>query len=403
MTAWFSKKPRLTPRSQFPPEIVRAIHTMADDMAGTPKPENVPSEPLVAFQPGQNGEAAFYAAPEIRGSESVASSPAGASVETSPFLSDAPLPPVEEEAIVPQNTDSIAFPTPPSTREELAAAFLPNQEESTEISINSLEENTSLGESSSLQGGWAQYKKWVFLGLGIVVFLILLGGAWYWWQSRPKVTVPTTSTGVVKETPPTIDITVKEEKPTVTHYSATQPNLLSFDTETVTADSMTTEFLKIALAIKEDNLRQPVEFLIRDQNYNPLAFSRFVYLLNLNLPTDFLSTLDENFSLFFYLDQDRPRIGLKVAIKDKEAFTTALKKGEITLPRTLEPLFLDKTTAPKTGLTFRSSLYQEQPIRYANVDETMNLSIDYAVRENNWFIGTSQKTLRALLDQMVRP
>jgi hypothetical protein len=96
-------------------------------------------------------------------------------------------------------------------------------------------------------------------------------------------------------------------------------------------------------------------------------------------------------------------MGLKLTIKDKLTFTTALKTAETTLPRTIEPFFLDKTTAPKSGLVFRSSVYQDQPVRYVNIDGPMNLSVDYAVREAHWFIGTSQKTLRALLDAIAQP
>ncbi len=112
-----------------------------------------------------------------------------------------------------------------------------------------------------------------------------------------------------------------------------------------------------------------------------------------------MNALDENFSIFFFLDGTEPRMGLQVTIKEKEAFTTALSTAEGTLPKTLEPFFLDKTTAPKTGLVFRSGVYQEQPVRYTNVDPAMNLSVDYAMRGHIWLMGTSQNTLRMLLDQ----
>lgn len=405
MTAWFSKKPRLTPRSQFPPEIVRAIHTMTDDMAGKEKPEVVSNEPLVEFQPGQTGGAAFYMAPAIQETSVPSNLPfSDASPETSPFLNE-----VSPAAIPSENPTVLESPQTENENEE---AVLLNQmrelEEGTSVTVNRLAEDQT-GEVGapedrfSLKDKIWQYKKWLFLGLGIVLCLILAFLGWYWWQSQEEAPAPVISDGVVKETIPTIEIKAEEEKePSMSHYVTNQPNLLSFDTETVTANDITTELLKIALSIKQDNLRQPVEFLVRDQKYNPLAFSRFAYLLGLNFPPEFMNALDESFSIFFVLDGTEPRMGLQVTIKEKDVFTTALSTAEGTLPKTLEPFFLDKTTAPKTGLVFRSGVYQEQPVRYTNVDPAMNLSVDYAVRENIWLMGTSQNTLRTLLDRETR-
>lgn len=406
MTAWFSKKPRLTPRSQFPPEIVRAIHTMADDMAGKEKPEVVSHEPLVEFQPGQTGGAAFYTAPAIQEAPVPDNLPlSDASPTTSPFLNEAS--PVDIPAV-----ENPIVSESPQVKNENEETVLLNQmrelEEGAPVAVSRLTEDQTeeIGapeNSFSWKEKIWQHKRWLFLGLGVVACLILVFLGWYWWQSREEALAPVVSEGTVKETAPTIEIKVEEEKgPSMPHYVTNQPNLLSFDTETVTANDITTEFLKIALSIKQDNLRQPIEFLVRDQNYNPLAFSRFAYLLGLNFPPEFVNALDESFSIFFFLDGAEPRIGIQVTIKEKEAFTTALSTAEGTLPKILEPFFLDKTTAPKTGLVFRSGVYQEQPVRYTNIDQVMNLSIDYAVRENIWLMGTSQNTLRTLLDREMR-
>ncbi len=402
MTAWFSKKPRLTPRSQFPPEIVRAIHTMTDDMAGKDKPEEVSHGPLAEFQPGQAGGAAFYTAPAIQETGAPANLPLPeTSPETSPFLNEAP-------SFTPETSSFAETETPPLAANGDEAVLLDQMREleaTTPITVNRLaeEEVGAPDDGSSLLERIGQYKKWVFLGLGLFICLILALLGWYWWQSRTETLEPVVGEGMVKEAAPMIEIKVEEEKkPTTPQYVTTQPNLLSFDTETVKAADITTEFLKIALAIKQDNIRQPVEFLVRDQNYNPLAFSRFAYLLGLDLPSELINTLNEGFSLFFLLDGTEPRMGIRATIKEKEAFTTALSTNESVLPKTLEPFFLDKTTAPKSGLVFRSGLYQEQSLRYVNIDPAMNLSVDYAVRENEWLIGTSQNTLRTLLDRAAR-
>lgn len=387
MTAWLSKKPRLTPRGQYPLEIVRAIHTMQDDLSGNAKPEATTDEPLVAFQPHQAGGAAFYAAPEILESADAVPVDGVARFSPSPFLAEPPeaLPVVENPAITPAPRDTQSLPQEPTV---------------TELPVVT-DENESLPSGSSFWEKVMPYRKWIILGLGIILILGALGLGWYWWHNQAKPTPPPVmNDGPVKSgIPPQMAIKVTEEKPDQVHYSSTQPNLLSFDTETVTSDAIKTELLKVALSIKQDNISQPVEFLVRDQNYNPLAFSRFSYLLGLNLDSDFLASLDETFSLFFYLDQDHPRIGLKISVKNQTTFVVSLKKVEGTFPKVFEPLFLDTTTAPKTGLTFHSGLYHEQAVRYTNIDKSMFLSIDHAVRGNEWFMGTSQNTLRAILDR----
>lgn len=399
MLSWLKQKPRLTPRSQYPPEIVKAIHTMADDMTGKSSntPEEASPEPLASFQPGQGSGAPFYAAPEIQ-------NPVATEVPTapSPFLDSAEA--MREESMTPVVPDSEAPSPKEETQENIEATSMGSSEELVPTRLREEEYIASDEEKGLVKGirWWPASKKWIIFGSGVVI--LLLGGAlawWYWQKTQVADTPSVVATGEVQTESPQISIEAQpSESGTLgDHYSTSQPNLLSFDTESVTAEAMATEFLKIARSIEQDNLREPVEFLIRDQNYNPLAFARFAYLLSLELPADLLSTLDEDFSLFFYLDQDRPRMGLKLQIKNKEAFLTSSKAEESSLPKAFAPIFLDTTTAPRSGLIFRSSLYQEQPVRYVNVDRDMNLSIDYAIREQLWFIGTSQNTLRAMLDR----
>ncbi|TXH02361.1 MAG: hypothetical protein E6P95_00115 [Candidatus Moraniibacteriota bacterium] len=391
MLAWLKQKPRLTPRSQYPPEIMRAIHSMTDDVSGNASTRTTDQEePLVSFQPGQESGAPFYAAPEIQKPVTLETP-----LAPSPFLDmtqsaaePAALPSLETQGDKPQEENmevGIGQEEKVATRREVELDGLSRQ---------------GLG-AEGIMNWWHHFKKWIIFGGGVVGLLLVMALAWWYWQKmHTTVAPPMVGTGEVQEKPPEIMIEASSsESSSREHYSTSQPNLLSFDTESVTAEAMSTEFLKIARSLEQDGLRDPVEFLIRDQNYNPLAFARFAYLFDLDIPAELLSTLDEGFSLYFYLDQDRPRMGLRVNIKDKETFLVSSKANEAVLPQVLEPLFLDKTTAPRSGLVFRSSLYQEQPIRYANVDREMNLSIDYAIREQYWCIGTSQNTLRAILDR----
>jgi hypothetical protein len=92
------------------------------------------------------------------------------------------------------------------------------------------------------------------------------------------------------------------------------------------------------------------------------------------------------------------RLGLVLSVKDEQVFLQALPKSESTLPYALQSLFLEQgVSVPKTT-SFASNTYKEFPVRYANIDVARNLSIDFTVAKNHWYIGTSKATLRALLD-----
>lgn len=388
MSAWFNKKPKLTPRSQYPLEIQQAIHTMDNDLRGEAMPEIPQRDPLVAFEPEAAAAqgAPFYADPSIASSQEMMSSPA-VQPTASPFLVE--------------TADGGAAQFPQESFVEEA----PETETVLEIGNNESKEGISHENETRESGAqpfdvvqWLKRSRWI-IGGSLLLVVLIAGGVW-WWMQRTHIPPEVSLVGSVAEPTPMPPVEPKPQKPVTNHYSTTQPNLLSFDTEAVTAESIQTEFLKVALAVKQDNLQGPIEFLVRDQNYNPLAFSRLAYLLGVTLSSDLLATLDEEYSLFFVLDGSSVRMGLRLQVKNNEAFAVALARDETLLPKALEPFFLDTTTAPKTGLTFRSGLYKGQPVRYTNIDQTMNLSIDSSVMGNTWIIGTSQNTLRSLIDRL---
>lgn len=387
MAALFSKKPKLTPRSQYPMEILQAIHTMENDLRGETVSEPVTRDPLVAFQPEAAAQGApFYADPSILNQETSSVSNTAEAPSTSPFLVDSPeTGQIQSEAYLP--------PQEPVETESILE-IAPDDAQNVPTHLESEENQLATGKLSE------KLYRWRFVIGGILVGTVLLGiGMWWWLHHTPVVPQVMLEGNIAEPAPAPASTIVSTPQPTESHYLTTQPNLLSLDTETVTAESIRTEFLKIALSIKQDNLQGPIAFLVRDQNYNPLAFSRLAYLLKLGLPADLLASLDEEYSLYFVLDGNYVRTGLALSIKESESFRVALDQSETILPKSLEPFFLDMTTAPKSGLTFRSGLYREQPVRYANIDQVMQLSIDYAIRGNQWLIGTSQNALRALLDR----
>lgn len=239
------------------------------------------------------------------------------------------------------------------------------------------------GEKSSL---------WVWIMGGVAV--LTLAGGLYWYfvmrESEPQVTAPTTPPQVIIETTPVVQV---EELP----YSIENPNYLTFDTETVTVTGFQELLRQASARMLEANMGQPVEFYLTDKNNNPIAFSRFAYLMNIGVKPEFLAQFDEKFSLFLYNDAGQARIGLMLS--PLPAVITALfetqKEGSI--PAAFGSLLYEGVTVPK-DVSFRSGTYQEQVVRYVNIDTSKNISFDHAVTKTKWFIGTSKDTLRAMLD-----
>lgn len=233
---------------------------------------------------------------------------------------------------------------------------------------------------------------WIWIAGGVLTLTLSGVLVWYFIMREPDPETPTS------ETPPQVNIEVDpvivvEEPP----YAVENPNYLTFDTETVTVAGFQ-ELLKQASArMREANMGQPVEFYLTDKNNNPVAFSRFAYLMNIEAKSEFLAQFDEKFSLFLYNDAGQARIGLMLSPLPAAiaALFEAQKEGSI--PAAFGALLYEGIIVPK-DVTFRSGTYQEQTVRYVNIDASKNISFDHAVTKTKWFIGTSKDTLRAMLD-----
>ena len=131
---------------------------------------------------------------------------------------------------------------------------------------------------------------------------------------------------------------------------------------------------------------------------NPIAFSRFSYIMGLSLNQDLLSLLDESFSIFVYSDNGKPHFGLLLSLKDASSGVESIKKQEASIPSGFSELLYENMAVLK-NVTFRSGEYNGAPIRFVNIDAGANYSFDYSVQGKEWYIGTSKDTLRAILDQ----
>lgn len=236
---------------------------------------------------------------------------------------------------------------------------------------------------------------WLIGGMAAAVVLLAVAGVGYFFlgdEEQAPESVPPAA--VIEKTSGIPENLTPKQSP----FSLDKPNYLSLNTETVSPEDIRRILSQTADRIEEADSRGLIEFLITDQNNNPLAFSRFVFLLKLDLDSDVLALIDEKFSLYAYNDGGQVRFGLALTLKDAQAAAVLIEKTEAVLPYALRGLILEPNIRVEKRLSFRSTGYDQFLVRFANIDSEQNLSLDYAVEKSRLFIGTSKNTLRAILD-----
>ena len=235
-------------------------------------------------------------------------------------------------------------------------------------------------------------KTLLFLGIGFLVLLIIGGIVFFFMRSRA---VPSVDTEGVTPVP---SVSVPQEV-VLPPFALDKANYISFNTETDTAKTISGKILDSGTKMVQAKMALPVEFVVTDQNNNPLAFSRFAYLAELEVPADLLTQIDEGFSLFLYNDAGQAKIGLELNFKETSNPEELLKEVNADLPSAFQNLLYGPDVVVPGKAVFRSGAYGALQVFFVNVDTEKGLSFDYAVNGKKWFIGNSKNTLRVLLDK----
>jgi hypothetical protein len=245
-------------------------------------------------------------------------------------------------------------------------------------------------------------KLYIFAGFGFLVLITAIFGIYFFLGERggqqelttdlPPVSVPAASIPVQESLP----------VPSQTMFSLSMPNYIQIDPESdaATPDGIFTKLSNTARKVREMNTPDPVEFLIRDMNNNPIAFSRFAYLSKLGIPEDALSLIDESFSIYLVPDESDIRFALALDMKDAEKLMPTVVAGEPSLPSWFGRLLYEPSSRIPATVLFRSGTYGTIATKFAVVDEAKNYSFDYAFVGKKWVIGTSKESFRAALGKI---
>jgi len=241
------------------------------------------------------------------------------------------------------------------------------------------------------------FKKNIFLIVGGLALLALFGGivVWYFLWSGAQIEESQLQSVVPEKSSPAPIVSTSFAEPP---YAPDTANYLLIDTELVTPESFMQMIQRAGEKIVATQMSKPIEFFLTDKNNNPIAFSRFAYLMKLAFPEDLLGTFGESFSYFVYNDNGHVRTGLVVSFADPLEGKKLIAQNEKTLPSIFRVVLLNGALLPRETV-FRSGVYNAETVRFVNIDTIENISFDFVVRESGVFIGTSKEALRAIMDK----
>jgi len=221
-----------------------------------------------------------------------------------------------------------------------------------------------------------------------VIFLLFAAGAggYYFWMNKKSATkVPENAVVVPPKSTLALD----------------KPNYLNISAD-VNQKDLTSAVDKYIKEVEDEKPNTPVEFMVVDDQNNPIAFKDFILKYGISLPADIADKLKDSFSLFIYLEENQPHIGLAIDSNDLIGtdLKEALAKNEPDMIKVVEPIYLSNLPIASSADPFNTSYYGGAEIRFKNIESTNGLSLDYTIFRDKLTIGTSKMTLRSVIDYL---
>lgn len=241
----------------------------------------------------------------------------------------------------------------------------------------------------------------------VLTFLLLagIGGGYYYFM------VFTPNTAIIPQDPSIITIPHNSEMPLESSgFSFTNPNYLPLDIENTSPEAVQEIFIKMAQeavfqkqSSSNTHPSQILEFFVTDTANNPLSFTKFAQLSGIIIPPAVVETLNDTFSVFLFLGEETPKMGLFIETKNTQTTALALTQEENFLATTLplSPIFLGDIPT-KINEVFQNNTYMNTPIRFINIHPETKLSIDYSLQGSHLLISTSRDAHYASLEKINR-
>jgi hypothetical protein len=231
--------------------------------------------------------------------------------------------------------------------------------------------------------------------IAIIAIALIAGAGVYYFsvtrQSNVAITEPSPETII-----PTEPIIAVESK-----FSSNHPNYMPLDIDNLTSAQIKELLNNYAEEIKTAGLNAPAEFVITDLQNNPIDFAIFSQKIGITLSKKILGNLQSAFSLFIFNDNGNMRLGLAILIIDNVALKSALLSEEPFLAKNLEAILLFNTNHKFLTSAFEEAIYNTATIRYQNIVSPEELSVDYALVDNQLLFGTTKTTMHAIIDKVM--
>lgn len=335
------------------------FHTMQDDLGNSPRKIS----PKTAFENTPQKQSASLTPQESNGAQS----------STNPFLAEIPF----------EQKNSQIESVPKNLGIEISEE-IPNKE--------------LYLEKESFAPKKINWVKLAIISLVIIILSVIFFSIYFFWNSK-QTNLKQTAQSTIEETIPEPNENPVTISPELENYSLENPNVISIDIESTTDQELTELLSKKAAEISSLQITNPIEFVITDKNNNPISFPIFALTAKINLSQELLQNLEEKFSLYMFPDNNATKIGLAIDVKNKDIVLTKMLGEEKNLPSALSFLFLDTKPTITKEVLFKDNTFNNFSIRYFNLEENTNSSIDYTITDKQILIGTSKNTLRAIVEK----
>jgi len=143
-----------------------------------------------------------------------------------------------------------------------------------------------------------------------------------------------------------------------------------------------------------------LEFVLVDKNNSSIKLAQFMQSFGIKLDKKIMEDLSNKFSIILSKKDGNNRLSLVLNLNNKDSVLNNLKKEEVSMLENLKPILLDAEISPESKKTFADGMYNDVTIRYMNLNDKPDLSIDYMIFDDYLIFATSKESGRLVLDRL---
>lgn len=155
-----------------------------------------------------------------------------------------------------------------------------------------------------------------------------------------------------------------------------------------------------------------VKFTSENQEQKYASLVDLADALQIVIPSDVLSNLENSYTLFLYSQKEIPsspflmglgenKLGIAVAFRDREKVAQQFLDWQKTMPSDLDALFLGKKITFTAEYQFQEKTYGDFIIHSVDLPNEYS-SLNYAFVGNNILITTSAESIESLIDKLAK-